>query len=224
MSDQVKAQFDQAAERYDEQRRGLIPCFDDFYGTAVDWTEVVSEEPRILDLGAGTGLLTAMMLDKFPHAEFTLIDFSDEMLAQAKTRFAGRNNLTYIAEDYSAYPFKDSYDAVVSSLSIHHLPHDQKRSLFRTVRGLLKPGGRFVNADQSAGGSLSFDQTYRQSWLRSVENSGIGGEAIRASVERRSHDINAGLPEQLQWLREAGFASADCVYKHHEFTVYVALA
>lgn len=223
MSEQVKAQFNEAAKRYDEQRRGLIPCFDDFYGSAAAWTETLSEQPRILDLGAGTGLLTAMLLDKFPHASFTLIDFSEEMLGQAKARFAGRSNMTYIAADYVTYPFGEMYDAVVSSLSIHHLPHEQKKSLFCTVRKLLTPGGRFVNADQSAGGSDFFERVYRQRWLRSAAASGIGEAVIEASVARRSHDINAGLAEQLQWLREAGFASADIVFKHHEFTVYVAL-
>ena len=53
----VRATFDGAAGGYDEQRRKLIPCFDDFYGTAVSLAETRESRPRILDLGAGTGLL-----------------------------------------------------------------------------------------------------------------------------------------------------------------------
>lgn len=224
MDQQVKKQFDAAAKVYDQQRRGLIPCFDGFYGAVVEWTDLPLPEPRILDLGAGTGLLSAMLLDKYPEARLTLIDFSSDMLEQAKTRFAGNDRITYITADYTSYPFEEPFDAVVSSLSIHHLPHPLKQALFRNIRGWLKPGGRFINADQAAGGSELFDQTYRRYWLRDAAASGLSESAIAASVKRRSLDINAGLIPQLQWLREAGFADVDCVFKSNEFTVFVGQA
>lgn len=224
MDQQVKKQFDAAAKEYDQQRRGLIPCFDGFYGAVVEWTDTHSTEPHILDLGAGTGLLSAMLLDKYPNARMTLIDFSADMLEQAKARFARNDRITYITADYTSYPFHEPFDAVVSSLSIHHLPHPQKQELFRNIRGWLKPEGRFINADQAAGASELFDQTYRRYWLRDAAASGLSESAIAASVNRRSLDINAGLIVQLQWLQDAGFADADCVFKSNEFTVFVAQA
>jgi tRNA (cmo5U34)-methyltransferase len=59
----VAALFDEAAaEGYDRARRQLVPPFDDFYGTVV---ESIPYEPeaaiRVLDLGAGTGLLSALV-------------------------------------------------------------------------------------------------------------------------------------------------------------------
>jgi tRNA (cmo5U34)-methyltransferase len=222
--DQVKKQFDAAAKEYNKERRGLIPCFDGFYGAAVEWTDIHTPEPRILELGAGTGLLSAMLLDKYPNARMTLIDFSSDMLEQAKARFAGSDRITYITADYTSYPFHEPFDAIVSSLSIHHLSHPQKQALFRSVRGWLKPGGRFINADQAAGASELFDLTFRRYWLRDAAASGLSESAIQASVKRRSFDINAGLTLQLQWLRDAGFADTDCVFKSNEFTVFVAQA
>ncbi|MFD0590056.1 class I SAM-dependent methyltransferase [Paenibacillus sp. GCM10027627] len=223
MDKTLKAQFDAGAKNYDEQRKSLIPCFDDFYGAAVAWTETSAERPRIMDVGAGTGLLASMVLKKYPNAELTLIDFSEDMLAQARARFADRGDFVYVNADYMTYPFEAaSFDAVVSSLSIHHLPHGDKKQLFGTIRKLLKPGGVFVNADQSAGATDAFDIEYRRQWDQAVEASGLEYSLIEASRERRSYDMNAGLPEQLKWLQEAGFASADCVYKYNEFTVYVA--
>ncbi|WKL01736.1 hypothetical protein Q0F98_35615 [Paenibacillus amylolyticus] len=54
----VKQLFDKVAQDYDVQRKQLIPCFDDFYGIALDLMESPLDSPRILDLGAGTGLLS----------------------------------------------------------------------------------------------------------------------------------------------------------------------
>jgi Methylase involved in ubiquinone/menaquinone biosynthesis len=219
---EIKKKFDEVAQDYDGQRRGLIPCFDDFYGAAVAWTETPAEEPAVLDLGAGTGLLAAMLLDKYPNARMTLVDFSGDMLEQAKRRLAGYRGTVFIEADYTSYPFEGPFDAVVSSLSIHHLTHEEKRRLFRTVRRLLRPGGVFVNADQTAGASERVDERYRSLWIDAVIGSGLPREALDASIERRKLDRNAGLEDQLQWLRDAGFHAADCVYKYNEFTVYAA--
>lgn len=225
MSDQsVKSLFDRAAQNYDVERRGLIPCFDDFYGAAVEWTSLPAEGGKILDLGAGTGLLSAMLLQKYPQAQITLIDFSKEMLDKAKARFHGNKRMTYIVADYAEHPFEQQFDAVVSSLSIHHLPHERKRQLFAAIRKWLVPGGVFVNADQTAGPSQTFEKRYRDLWVDSVLRSGLSQQVLEASIERRKQDINAGLGDQLDWLGEAGFAQRECVYKNNEFTVYAAFA
>ncbi|MDF2669651.1 MAG: methyltransferase, partial [Paenibacillus sp.] len=129
MSDLIKQQFDAVAKNYDNERRQLIPCFDDFYGTAAHWIKTSRQAPRILDLGAGTGLFSSYARHKFPKAELTLIDFSEEMLKGARVRFANDPLIHYAVADYVDYEYKEQYDAVISSLSIHHLSHDNKRKL-----------------------------------------------------------------------------------------------
>ncbi|MDG0794321.1 class I SAM-dependent methyltransferase [Cohnella ginsengisoli] len=132
MNPNVKKQFDAAASQYDAQRRGLIPCYDDFYGMAVALAESAEASPRVLDLGAGTGLMAAMVRSKLPAARLSLIDMSESMLDIARERFAGDPNAAFIAADYSDYTFAPgSYDIIVSSLSIHHLTHASKRELFK---------------------------------------------------------------------------------------------
>lgn len=222
MNNEVKKQFDEAARSYDAERRMLIPCYDDFYGSAVTWTETDNDSPSILDLGAGTGLLSAMMLEKFPDARLTLIDFSEDMLAQAKKRLGSSGQAEYIAADYTAYAFDRTFDAIVSSLSIHHLTHPEKKALFGKIHSILAPGGVFVNADQAGGSSPAFDRQYDKLWTEAVTATDLAQSAIDASKARRQLDINASLVDQLQWLRGAGFAEVDCVYRHREFTVFVA--
>ncbi len=74
MDPSVKDLFDAVAGDYDRERRQLIPCFDDFYGMALSLVESDHPSPRILDLGAGTGLFSGMVLHKHPHARLTLMD------------------------------------------------------------------------------------------------------------------------------------------------------
>ena len=86
----IKSVFDKAAQSYDQARRQLVPCFDDLYGTALDLIPFATDSAiRVLDLGAGTGLLSAFIAETFPHAHLTLVDISEGMLDQARKRFSG---------------------------------------------------------------------------------------------------------------------------------------
>src|SRR5271169_5849693 len=85
----VQVAFDSAAGDYDRTRRQLVPCFDDFYRTVVERLPFASADaPRVLDLGAGTGLLAAKVLAAYPNAEITLVDVAGAMLAQARKRLS----------------------------------------------------------------------------------------------------------------------------------------
>ena len=60
---------------------------------------------------------------------------------------------------------------------------------------------------------------------RAASNRGDTGsdDELAASLERRRHDRCADVESQLRWLRAAGFASADCLYKYWEEAVLVAV-
>ena len=68
----IQEAFNAAAVDYDSLRRILIPCFDDFYKTAV---EIIPSERtasiKVLDLGAGTGLYSGMVQSVFPNARLS---------------------------------------------------------------------------------------------------------------------------------------------------------
>ncbi|QHT59479.1 class I SAM-dependent methyltransferase [Paenibacillus lycopersici] len=216
---QVRSTFDATAGGYDAQRRKLIPCFDDFYGTAVSLADTEEARPRILDLGAGTGLLASMLLRKHPEARLTLIDLSDNMLSVAKERFSGREGIEYLCQDYTAYAAGESYDCIVSSLSIHHLPDEGKQAVYRNAYANLKPGGVFINADQVLGRTPFVDALYKEDWKRKIEASGLTRAELDAACERTKLDRMAGLEEQLAWLAQAGFSDVACVYQSFNFVV-----
>ncbi|WP_237087902.1 class I SAM-dependent methyltransferase [Paenibacillus crassostreae] len=221
MNDMIRKKFDEVAQSYDQQRRQLIPCFDDFYGTAMMLVNLEKKAPKVLDLGAGTGLFASYVRQQYPEAELTLIDLSEEMINQARIRFGDDSKVEYIVADYTTYSFGEKrYDAVISSLSIHHLSHQAKKILFHSVYKLLLDTGIFVNADQAAGSSSYFDNRYKQQWEEAILRNGLPTQVVESAIERRKLDINATVADQLLWLREAGFVETDCIYKNNEFAVF----
>ncbi len=215
----VKSVFDGAASIYDQTRRQLIPCFDLFYSTAV---ELVPEDAKqVLDLGAGTGLLSSLVLDHCPSAVVTLADISTEMLEQARNRLrAYESRCVFAAGDYQAGLPEGPFDAVVSALSIHHLEAAAKRSLFQRIFERLAPGGIFVNADQVLGETPEIDARYCATWVGAVRESGISSEAMWAAFERTKVDRMSPLNPQLEWLREIGFTEVACWFHHYSFVVF----
>ena len=76
---------------------------------------------RVLDLGCGTGALTAQVLEQDPRRQVTGLDLSEQMLAQARARLGDRVKL--IQGDSECLPFPDgSFDVVYCCDSFHHYP------------------------------------------------------------------------------------------------------
>lgn len=95
------------------------------------------EGERILDLGCGTGHLTASLAES--GATVVGLDSSADMLAQARSAFP---RLEFVQADARAFSFVQPFDAVFSNAVLHWVrpPEDA----IRCVRNALRPGGRFV--------------------------------------------------------------------------------
>ncbi|MEC9347989.1 MAG: class I SAM-dependent methyltransferase [Pseudomonadota bacterium] len=216
-----RAVFDATANDYDRARKRLVPQFDDFYGAALRELRFPADRPlRILDLGAGTGLLSDMIARRFPEAHVTLIDISPEMIARARQRLGEGPRFDYRVADLASAHLPKPVDAVVSALAIHHLPDPDKRVLFGRIYQSLKPGAVFVNAEQVAGPSQVLQQRQHWSWLADARALGASEEEIGQALVRMREDRPATLDDQLDWLRGIGFAEVDCVWKRGMFAVY----
>lgn len=218
----VREAFDAIASGYDRQRRFVIPQMEEFYEAAVWAAAWPGESPSILDIGAGTGLLSAFLLEKHPRATLTLLDISEKMLEVATERFAGNPRVRFVAADYSREELPGRYDLVCSALSIHHLEHGDKRRLFRRIFEALNSGGLFVNADQAEAQSEWLSRRNIVYWDAFVSASPFPRDELRAAMTRRDTlDRNATLLDQISWLSEAGFSGVDVVYKNRTFCVFV---
>lgn len=216
----LKEKFDENADKYDKIRKLIIPCFDDLYNITRDLANSKREDPKILDLGAGTGLLTKYLFEKYPQGEFTLVDLSDEMLKIAKNRFRGLNNFKYIAEDYLTYNFDNSFDMIISSLSIHHLEDENKKKLYKKVYDSLNHEGFFLNADQVIGPTPDVDKSYQKNWMKKIEENNFTGAEKDTAMERMKFDNPATLEDNLKWLTDCGFKDVDVYYKYYNFCIF----
>jgi tRNA (cmo5U34)-methyltransferase len=225
MADSAPQIFDRHAADYDAPRRRLIPPFDAFYGTAVDALGLLGGPPkRILDLGAGTGLLARKVAEAQPQAQLTLLDGSPKMLEQAQATLGDR--ASYVVADLAdelPKPNEGRWCAIVSALAIHHLEHPQQQDLYKRIHDALAPGGIFVNAEQVEGASDHLAAHHVEWHHRGVLANGGSEEEWLAAVERMQADRRAPIFDQLRWLDAAGFATVDCLFKDHRFAVLIGM-
>ena len=103
---------------------------------------------RILDIGCGTGRLTAEIASRVPGTRVVGVDRSRTMLAEARRRASG---LTLGQADATRLPLRDrTFDAVFSTATFHWV-HDHA-TLFAEISRVLVPGGRLVA--QAGGGRI----------------------------------------------------------------------
>ncbi len=191
---------------------------------------------RVLDLGCGDGVLAAALLGRFPEARATLVDFSEPMLAAARTRFAARcDAVRIVAADYSDPAWTSQvaadapFDAVVSGFSVHHQPDDRKRRIYRECFGLLVPGGVFLNLEHVASGSAWAARANDENFVDHLAAHALrtGDPRSRDEVARayyfredKAANILAPVEEQCSWLRAIGFAEVDCFFRQFELALF----
>ncbi|MCC6313856.1 MAG: class I SAM-dependent methyltransferase [Thermomicrobiales bacterium] len=188
---------------------------------------------RFIDLGSGDGILAAAILERYPDATATLVDFSAPMLDAAQARFANHAEaLRFIRADFGdaawvATVADDApYDAIVSGFAIQHLEDAAKQRVYREIFELLTPGGLFVNLDHVASPTP---------WLSAVSGAALvdsfaahqrrlGGSerAAHEFVNRSNKAVThlALLADQLGWLRDIGYVDVDGFFKFFEFAVF----
>lgn len=180
---------------------------------------------RILELCCGEGLLAASLLQQIPTCQVIGLDGSSTMVNKARQNLAiyGERFHTELF-DLSQNKWRQGYfelDAIVSSLAIHHLDDDQKRSLFMDCFHMLAPGGSFVIADiiepaseeARAIAANQYDEAVRQ---RALAFDGrldvfekfqqLGWNLFRYPDEM---DKPSRLVDMLDWLRGCGFSGVD---------------
>ena len=125
-----------------EQRRlmaDLLP-----FGEGAEFT--------FLDLGAGTGAATRVILERHLGATAIMADFSTQMMAAGEsemTPFAGRYRTVEFDMTTGAWPadIPASLDTIVTSMCVHHLTDERKQGLFAEIFEHLVPGGWYFNFD-----------------------------------------------------------------------------
>ncbi len=223
----VADKFNKYASVYDASRKRLIPCFDAFYGTLITCAQTLAHPPlSILDLGAGTGLVSHMLAVHDDLAKFHLIDVAQDMLHEAKANeILSARNVKITCGDFrnlrtAVDAAAGTYNLIISALAIHHLTADEKRDLFSQIFTLLPAGGIFLNADQALGETPEIEEIYRSHWLHAVKENNVSAPELAAALERMKEDKMDTLTNQLTWLKQSGFSNVNCWYQNYSFCVF----
>ena len=107
----------------------------------------------VLDVGCGTGTLAIAAKGHVgPAGTVCGIDASPEMLARADSK-ARKASVEVVFKNAAAQalPFADAqFDAVLTTMMLHHLPRKAREQCAREIRRVLKPGGRALAVDFAA--------------------------------------------------------------------------
>jgi tRNA (cmo5U34)-methyltransferase len=214
-----KSTSEDRERRRGEQRRllaDLLPFSDD-------------DEFTVLDLGAGTGAAARTVLDRYRRAQAILADFSPQMMEQGKRELAGyEGRYRYVEFDLAeagAWPadIPAGVEAVVSALSVHHVPDQRKQSLFGEILARLTPGGWYLNYDPVT----AEDPAVEAAWQRAGDRRDPAAAAKRAHrtpEEQRRYENHvrymSPLGPQLDFLRGAGFEAVDVYWKELDYVIY----
>ena len=97
----------------------------------------------ILDVPVGTAVFTERKWKALQNAKITCLDYSEDMIEQAKKRLQGMGNISCIQGDAGSLPMdNNSFDIVLSMNGFHAFP-DKEKAFHETWR-VLKPGGKFI--------------------------------------------------------------------------------
>ena len=172
---------------------------------------VASGVRRVLDLGTGDGRLLALLAHERPGLRGVGLDVSELMLEAARARFAAEERIELVQHDLAdPLPNLGRFDAVVSSMAIHHLEHERKRELYAEVFDVLEPGGVFANFEHVS------SPTQR---LHVAFFAAIGEPLEHEDPSDRLLDVET----QLGYLREAGFTDVDCYWKWLEMALLIGV-
>ena len=98
---------------------------------------------KLLDVPVGTAVFTQRKWSSLKNAHITCLDYSTDMLEQAKRRLDGQSHINFIQGDVGNLQMDDeSFDIVLSMNGFHAFP-DKQKAFSETCR-VLKSGGDFI--------------------------------------------------------------------------------
>ena len=148
MSSSVQKHFAHIAHAYDRANRILSLGRDHAWRQRMIGAVAAARAPRVLDLCAGTLECTLALLERFPDARVTAIDFSREMLALGVEKLPARvrPQVETVCVDAAEVDFPaSSFDVVLCAWGMRNLT-DKARAA-RKVRSWLAPSGQFLVLD-----------------------------------------------------------------------------
>ena len=238
-------------ERWERQQERYLVDREGRFALMLDYAEAHLEtaEPRLLDLCCGNGALTRRVLERFPDARVTAVDWDPVHLEIARKTLPERveiveADVTRPGWDETIAP--GSLELVVSATALHWIDDEPLIALYERLGELAAPGGLFLNADHFPQAEptirrLSMEQT--EAWQDAnfaageETHSGFHDAAAAAPELSEASELRArrfaehvsddDRPRSVDFhssaLREAGFGEVAEVWRYRDDAILLAL-
>lgn len=236
-------------DSWDRQQRRFLPDREERFSVlgALIGAVAGDKPPRVLDLACGCGSITSRILSRFPSAQVVAADIDPVLLRIAAGVFEGDRRVT-LAEvdlrtlDWSASLPPGPFDAVVTATALHWLQPELLAAVYRSVTGLLRPGGLFADADhfpllptprlnQTVAVLDQVGDGHGEGWEEWWERVAQAPQFSELLVERSRRfggslhpaEFTPAADWHLEHLTAAGFSEAGVVWRRGQTAVVAAL-
>ena len=204
----VGKEFDSITEGYSNNMTRWVPYYREMLIQIVNSLPMEFYPNDILDLGAGNGNVTALLLNQYPDANYSLVDISEKMLGTAAQRFKNKSNLHYELVDFQSLNFPDQkFDLITAGITLHHLLGKEKKVLFQKLFKWLNPGGFFCCSDLFV---CRTNEPYHTKviagWKNDAFQRGTTPDEWKWIMDHyNTFDFPNSFEDQHLWLTQAGF-------------------
>ena len=183
---------------------------------------------RVLDLGAGNGRVAKMILDRMPGSHVTLVDLPNGMLRAAPDKLAEHNGRFKIIAadmfDERSIFGNTKFDCVVSVFAICHARSvEVYQHLYRRIFRCLNSEGLFICYDHVLGDTQTFTEINVAGWHKFLLQTQSDATAREGVVSTYQEDRPLAMRQHLNLLVQAGFDSADVLFKKDIFAIYAGV-
>lgn len=204
----IVSEFDEFSKNYTQDMINCVPHYITLLSGFIDHLPLNFHPKSILDLGCGNGNVTENLLKKFPDADHTLIDASQEMINLCQQRFK-LHRIEYATSYFQDFEFKENhYDYIVAGFSLHHCNSEDKKDLFKKIHQSLTTDGIFSCSDLMINKNDINHTDLIKQWKKFVLNNYNDNEKWDWLMEHYSDfDKPDNYEDQFKWLKKAGFNS-----------------
>lgn len=225
MSHSVEQHLGLKIEDYDREIRRLVPHYDELVSEGLELLRrLAPARAVVLDVGSGTGRMAAAVLDALPETRVVLLDVDATTLGEAKKRLVSAG----ARADFVLGSFLEPLprcDAVVASLSLHHIRDlDTKTRVYRAIRDSLPPGAPFLNLDATVSSDPTISKLTFDRWAAAMAMHGIEDATARQHFsDWASEEHYFSLADELAALRSAGFTNPEVFWRRGPLAIYGGL-
>ncbi|WP_459201728.1 class I SAM-dependent methyltransferase [Methanococcus sp. CF] len=220
--DKAKEHFDGIESLYEEMIIKIIPSSEDFFGAVLSF--IPNGNIKILELGSGTGYLTSKIVKLNPSAEITCIDLSEGMINVAK-RKPELSSVKFIEGDFRNVWGEGTFDVILSTLCLHHLPDNDRQNILEKINDSLNPEGVFINGDVFLGETNEEEDRILCWWHNAMLENNMSEKEADSMIMKRNnnHDYLDKISGFSEKMNSTGYGDVMLVYKNRLYGVFVGI-